>query len=467
VIFFPLTKKAKTKKQSELNNNDRSTKKGGWLKKLSQRKKKQTRDTKSSVETKADDAIPSRVVVDVNVPVQSVHEGAEDAQVVTKASTVESEKEVVMNASTEAEKQVVMNASTVSEKRTAETHAAKGFDCCSPAEIWGNGWFKVPAQAQEEVVAAESIKADVVAEASSVEEKPVEEKKEDDKEVGLNASTVSEIHAVKSDVAKGFDCSAPSAMWEKVNGWLRPMSAQESLYGSADVVVGKTEEASAVKEVETKESPKETQVSMCSIEEAQMVMCSIEEIKARWFGAPEEPKPSLDEEMASDISQAVYLLNAQRTLIKETEEATKAEEEVIQGSKNVQDFQAAEENKARLQRELTHAQQLEIAAKELVHHLFNSLTPQARLEAIRLSDDIAKADIEVSEDDEVDFGLCLDPYIHTVKEEYGELFECDDNVILRSDSGASSKVIKVSRIPSAISKTLSSKSSIKESAYGK
>ena len=97
VVLFPLTKKSKTKKRSEELNDTRSAKKGGWLKKLSQRKKKVA--AKSTPAAKAEDGISSQVIVDVVVPVQSVQveqgiASAEDAEVVTKASTVESEKVV-------------------------------------------------------------------------------------------------------------------------------------------------------------------------------------------------------------------------------------------------------------------------------------------------------------------------------------------------------------------------------------
>jgi len=384
-----------------------------WLKKFTQLKKKWTQNSKSpAIEstpivtpaTAPEAAAAPDAPVEENLPLQVV-DVVEVKSVEEKTDSTEDVQQVV-----------VMKASTVeTEKPTAETDAAKGFDCCSPAAMWGNfnGWFKDPTKAKEEVV-AESVKAEDVAE--------VEEKKEspDEEQVVMNTSTVgaeepteerdavakAEEPTEEKDVAKGFDCISPAAILGDL-GWFKdPTNAQEEMSAAA----------------------------------------LIEAIKARWLPSPEDTKPSLNEETAADIIQAVDLLNAQRTLIKEAKEAIEKEEEVIQDADNVKEFQEAEANKARLKKELSDAKRLEKAAKELVHHLFNSLTAKDRSEAILLSDDIAKAEAEVKKDDGIDFGcLRMDPYIRTAKAQYADA--CFDDLsqstfggsIRRNNSTSSSK----------------------------
>jgi len=381
-------------------NKTKSLGKKRWLKKFTQLKKKRTQNSKSppivAPATAPEAAAAPEAPMEENLPLQVVD--------VVEVKSVEEKTD-----STEDVQVVVMKVSTVETgKTTAETDAAKGFDCCSPSAVWGNfnGWFKDPTKAKEEVV-AESVKAeDVAAEVEEKKESPEEE------QMVMNTSTVGaeepteEKATEEKDVAKGFDCISPAAILGDL-GWFKdPTKAQEEMSAAA----------------------------------------LIEAIKARWLPSPEDTKPSLNEETAADIIQAVELLNAQRTLIKETQEAIEKEEVIIQDADNVKEFQGAEANKARLKKELSDAKRLEKAAKELVHHLFNSLTAKDRSEAILLSDDIAKAEAEVKKDDGIDFGcLRMDPYIRTAKAQYADA--CFDDLsqstfggsIRRNNSTSSSK----------------------------
>ena len=270
-----------------------------------------------------------------------------------------------------------------------------------------------------------------------VEVQTEEEKKEsaDNVQMVMNTSMVgSESKPTVSDVVKqgGFDC----AMWN-LSGWFNdPTKAKEEVAAETAALISA--------------------------------------IKARWLPASEEPKPSLNEVTAADISQAVELLNAQRTLVADTEVAITRAEETIQEAEDMKQFQEAEADKARLEREVSDGKRMEEAAKELVHHLFNSLTNNDRLEAVRLSGDIAQAEKEVrSTETEVDFGCFqLDPYLCTIKDKYGEFFEKRSDTDIAANS--SSKVFNTSskasiepmpRSESDISKAFSkasSKSAIEE-----
>lgn len=252
-----------------------------------------------------------------------------------------------------------------------------------------------------------------------------EERKEsaDDVQVVLDTSTSTmgrtDKHLTGAGVFKGFDCNYSTTMWGNFNGW---------------------------------------------------------------FKAPEEPKVSLNEETAADIRLAVELLKAQRALIKGKEEAVERAEQNIQEAADVKQFKEAEENKARLKKELSDAKRMEEAAEELVNHLFNSLSKEDRLEAARLSDDIAQAEKEASKADKIDYGcFCMDPYMCVVKNEYGDNLDDETDTsgsfvvgtesIRRTISDASSKasskasiecslISKASQASSKASSKLSSKATI-------
>jgi len=145
--------------------------------------------------------------------------------------------------------------------------------------------------------------------------------------------------------------------------------------------------------------------------------------------APE--KTILEEGKAKDIIQAVELLNAQREIIKEAKKGIEKEDYTQVNAKDIEKFQESEEVKAHLEKDLADAKKMEESAKELVHHLFNSLSARERLDAVRLSDAVATAEQEVYEKDNVyDFGcMKFDPTTCGCQDEFGDIFET------QSDSG--------------------------------
>ena len=139
--------------------------------------------------------------------------------------------------------------------------------------------------------------------------------------------------------------------------------------------------------------------------------------------APE--KTIIEEGKAKDIIQAVELLNAQREIIKEAKKGIEKEDYAQVNAKDIEKFQESEEVKAHLEKDLADAKKMEEAAKELVHHLFNSLSARERLDAIRLSDAVAAVEQEVYEKDNVyDFGcMKFDPTTCGCQDEFGDIFE--------------------------------------------
>ena len=145
--------------------------------------------------------------------------------------------------------------------------------------------------------------------------------------------------------------------------------------------------------------------------------------------APE--KTIIEEGKAKDIIQAVELLNAQREIIKEAKKCIEEEDYTQEvNAKDIEKLQESEEVKALLKKDLAEAKKMEEAAKDLVHHLFNSLSARERLDAIRLSDAVAAVEKEVFEKDNVyDFGcMTFDPIACGCQEEFGDIFETQSDI---------------------------------------
>ncbi len=152
--------------------------------------------------------------------------------------------------------------------------------------------------------------------------------------------------------------------------------------------------------------------------------------------------------------------------------------EALQSEKAANNYNEARVNAAIV----WYAKRMEEAAEELVNHLFNSLSKEDRLEAARLSDDIAQAEKEASKADKIDYGcFCMDPYMCVVKNEYGDNLDDETDTsgsfvvgtesIRRTISDASSKasskasiecslISKASQASSKASSKLSSKATI-------
>eukprot|EP00986_Skeletonema_menzelii_P018164 scaffold25925_cov206-Skeletonema_menzelii.AAC.3 len=417
--FFFNTKKSKTKKSGPKKSKTKKsgpnnlTKKGWLKKKHSQPKKKQPEDIKSPA---AESTKVEIGVIGENSPVRIGIIHPLDAANVQSLISPSTESFPIDTPAEPLSLQVVdIIEVTKTESRLLGTVAHDVFD--TPATE------STPIDTPAESLSLQVVDIVEVTKSESVE-KQIDSTK--DVQVSVNAPAVEtskptsdtnaaegldvDICSPAANATKGLDvdiCS-PAAILGSVNCWIQQVTGQEPVYGSANISVANSDETE-------KEGTKIEPVVNPSIAEM------IHGIAAKWLPAQEEQKQNLNEEIAADISQAVNLLNSQRALIKEAEKAIKREESITEGSQRLNEFKVAEENKARLIKELSVAKQLEKAAKELVHHLFNSLTAKDRLEAIRLSDDIAKAEKEAAEDDVIDFGcMQIDPYVSTVKAEYDD-----------------------------------------------
>ena len=216
-------------------------------------------------------------------------------------------------------------------------------------------------------------------------------------------------------------------------GVVENQSAEKSIFDNHSVQVMEVTTDPSTSETEELEdkSAANSQVFPCSQQSS-----AVWKTLNGWFKNPAKAKEDvmewlapektiLEEDKAKDIIQAVELLNAQREIIKEAKKGIEKEDYTQVNAKDIEKFQESEEVKAHLEKDLADAKKMEESAKELVHHLFNSLSARERLDAIRLSEAVATAEQEVYEKDNVyDFGFMkFDPTTCGCQDEFGDIFE--------------------------------------------
>jgi hypothetical protein len=246
-------------------------------------------------------------------------------------------------------------------------------------------------------------------------------------------------------------------------GVVENQSAEKSIFDNHSVQVMEVTTDPSTSETEELEdkSAANSQVFPCSQQSS-----AVWKTLNGWFKNPAKAKEDvmewlapektiLEEGKAKDIIQAVELLNAQREIIKEAKKGIEKEDYTQVNAKDIEKFQESEEVKAHLEKDLADAKKMEESAKELVHHLFNSLSARERLDAIRLSEAVATAEQEVYEKDNVyDFGcMKFDPTTCGCQDEFGDIFETQsDGETLETDFVKTFETTFDSTVESSITK---------------